>query len=65
MYKGMGWMNPRTVSVETLGETKFARCDLHTVSLSLYVGFRWRYDFVLSACMSVITFSSQAVSFII
>lgn len=31
-YKGTGWHNERTVAVDTLGETKFARCDVHTVS---------------------------------
>ena len=31
-YKGTVWHNERTVAVETLGETKFARCDVHTVS---------------------------------
>jgi ADP-ribose pyrophosphatase len=30
-YKGTPWTNDRTVSVTTLGETKFARCDVHTV----------------------------------
>ncbi|KAL7544696.1 hypothetical protein ACHAWF_008061 [Thalassiosira exigua] len=30
-YRGIPWHNERTVSVETLGETKFARCDVHTV----------------------------------
>lgn len=30
-YKWPSWHNDRTVAVETLGETKFARCDLHTV----------------------------------
>ena len=31
-YKGHGWHNPeRTISVSTIGETSFARCDLHTV----------------------------------
>lgn len=30
-YKGTPWTNERTVSVTTLGETKFARCDVHTV----------------------------------
>ena len=33
LYRGSGWLNERTISVETLGETKFARCDLHTVRL--------------------------------
>jgi len=32
VYRGTPWRNTeRTVSVETLGETKFARCDVHTV----------------------------------
>jgi hypothetical protein len=32
VYQGTPWRNTeRTVSVETLGETKFARCDVHTV----------------------------------
>ncbi|KAL7505692.1 hypothetical protein ACHAXN_003132 [Cyclotella atomus] len=31
LYNGTGWMNPRTIAVNTIGETKFARCDLHTV----------------------------------
>ena len=31
-YRGRPWHNERTVAVETLGETKFARCDVHTVS---------------------------------
>ena len=31
-YKGHGWHNSeRTISVSTIGETSFARCDLHTV----------------------------------
>ena len=31
-YKGHGWHNPeRTISVSTISETSFARCDLHTV----------------------------------
>lgn len=30
-YRGLPWHNERTVAVETLGETKFARCDVHTV----------------------------------
>lgn len=30
-YRGTPWHNERTVAVETLGETKFARCDVHTV----------------------------------
>merc|ERR1719253_1644305 len=30
-YGGTLWHNERTVEVETLGETKFARCDVHTV----------------------------------
>ena len=30
-YRGTLWHNEQTVSVETLGETKFARCDVHTV----------------------------------
>ncbi|KAL9186725.1 hypothetical protein ACHAXT_005963 [Thalassiosira profunda] len=30
-YRGRPWHNERTVAVETLGETKFARCDVHTV----------------------------------
>lgn len=32
-YRGTVWHNERTVAVETLGETKFARCDVHTVSV--------------------------------
>ncbi|KAL3786686.1 hypothetical protein HJC23_002775 [Cyclotella cryptica] len=31
VYRGLSWINERTISVKTLGETKFARCDLHTV----------------------------------
>jgi len=31
VYKGTPWVNDRTVSVKTIGETKFARCDVHTV----------------------------------
>jgi len=30
-YKGTPWHNERTVSVKTVAETKFARCDVHTV----------------------------------
>eukprot|EP00585_Thalassiosira_rotula_P007707 CAMPEP_0196154354 /NCGR_PEP_ID=MMETSP0910-20130528/38744_1 /TAXON_ID=49265 /ORGANISM="Thalassiosira rotula, Strain GSO102" /LENGTH=331 /DNA_ID=CAMNT_0041418353 /DNA_START=12 /DNA_END=1007 /DNA_ORIENTATION=- len=30
-YRGTIWHNERTVAIETLGETKFARCDVHTV----------------------------------
>lgn len=30
-YKGTPWKNDRTVSVKTVAETKFARCDVHTV----------------------------------
>lgn len=30
-YKGTPWKNERTVNVETVAETKFARCDVHTV----------------------------------
>ncbi|KAL3816920.1 hypothetical protein ACHAXA_009115 [Cyclostephanos tholiformis] len=30
-YRGMPWHNERTVSVETLRETNFARCDVHAV----------------------------------
>ena len=30
-YKGTPWRNDRTISVKTLAETKFARCDVHTV----------------------------------
>lgn len=30
-YKGTPWKNERTVSVKTVAETKFARCDVHTV----------------------------------
>ena len=30
-YRGTGWTSERTVSVKTIGETKFARCDVHTV----------------------------------
>lgn len=30
-YRGTTWHNERTVAVDTLGETKFARCDVHTV----------------------------------
>jgi len=30
-YKGTPWQNDRTVSVQTVAETKFARCDVHTV----------------------------------
>eukprot|EP00554_Chaetoceros_debilis_P004702 CAMPEP_0194092182 /NCGR_PEP_ID=MMETSP0149-20130528/45800_1 /TAXON_ID=122233 /ORGANISM="Chaetoceros debilis, Strain MM31A-1" /LENGTH=334 /DNA_ID=CAMNT_0038777035 /DNA_START=42 /DNA_END=1042 /DNA_ORIENTATION=+ len=30
-YKGIPWRSERTLSVRTLGETKFARCDVHTV----------------------------------
>ena len=30
-YGGMPWHNERTVSVEVLRETNFARCDVHTV----------------------------------
>ena len=36
-YRGTVWHNERTVAVDTLGETKFARCDVHTVRLVLYV----------------------------
>lgn len=35
LYNGTGWMNPRTIAVNTIGETKFARCDLHTVRFTL------------------------------
>jgi hypothetical protein len=32
IYKGTPWFNnERTISVKTIGETKFARCDVHTV----------------------------------
>jgi len=32
IYKGTPWFNnERTISVRTIGETKFARCDIHTV----------------------------------
>ena len=31
-YKGTPWKNERTVDVKTLAETKFARCDVHTVA---------------------------------
>lgn len=32
IYKGTPWFNnERTISVKTIGETKFARCDIHTV----------------------------------
>ena len=31
-YKGTPWKNERTVDVTTLAETKFARCDVHTVA---------------------------------
>lgn len=30
-YKGTPWTNDRTVHVKTVAETKFARCDIHTV----------------------------------
>lgn len=30
-YRGTPWSNERTVSIKTIGETKFARCDVHTV----------------------------------
>jgi ADP-ribose pyrophosphatase YjhB (NUDIX family) len=30
-YRGTPWSNERTISVKTIGETKFARCDVHTV----------------------------------
>ena len=30
-YKGTPWKNERTKSVKTVAETKFARCDVHTV----------------------------------
>ena len=30
-YKGTPWKNGRTVDVKTVAETKFARCDVHTV----------------------------------
>ena len=30
-YKGTTWRNERTVSVKTVAETSFARCDIHTV----------------------------------
>eukprot|EP00581_Thalassiosira_minuscula_P016384 CAMPEP_0183714870 /NCGR_PEP_ID=MMETSP0737-20130205/9287_1 /TAXON_ID=385413 /ORGANISM="Thalassiosira miniscula, Strain CCMP1093" /LENGTH=326 /DNA_ID=CAMNT_0025943893 /DNA_START=157 /DNA_END=1137 /DNA_ORIENTATION=- len=30
-YMGRPWHNERTIAVDTLGETKFARCDVHTV----------------------------------
>lgn len=30
-YKGTPWKNDRTINVQTLAETKFARCDVHTV----------------------------------
>ena len=30
-YRGMPWHNERTVSVEILRETNFARCDVHSV----------------------------------
>ncbi len=30
-YKGVPWQNSRTVGVKTVAETKFARCDVHTV----------------------------------
>ena len=34
IYKGTPWWNKeRTLSVQTIGETKFARCDLHTVKV--------------------------------
>jgi len=35
VYRWPTWRNERTVAVETLGETKFARCDVHTVSAEL------------------------------
>lgn len=31
-YRGRLWSSERTLSVSNLGETKFARCDIHTVS---------------------------------
>ena len=31
IYKGTTWRSDRTVSVRTVAETKFARCDVHTV----------------------------------
>jgi 8-oxo-dGTP pyrophosphatase MutT (NUDIX family) len=30
-YRGTPWHNERTLAVRTLAETKFARCDVHTV----------------------------------
>ena len=30
-YKGKTWHTSQTISVETIGETKFAKCDIHTV----------------------------------
>ena len=30
-YKGTPWKNERTIDVKTVAETKFARCDVHTV----------------------------------
>lgn len=34
-YQWPTWHNERTIAVTTLGETKFARCDVHTVSTVL------------------------------
>lgn len=31
VYRGTPWMTSRTVSVRTLGQTPFARCDVHAV----------------------------------
>jgi len=31
-YKGKTWRSDRTVAVRTVAETRFARCDIHTVS---------------------------------
>jgi len=32
VYKGKTWHTSQTISVETLGETAFAKCDIHTLS---------------------------------
>ena len=36
-YRGNLWHNERTVSVTTLGETKFARCDVHSVRVHTFL----------------------------
>ena len=41
MYKGNLWVDESTISVETVAQTKYARCDIHTVKTSKGIVGDW------------------------